>query len=121
MTSGGGIPEILRRFEETMVETGRKLLDINLLLDELMLSILTAMEGNRVPLETDFPHYGAEGHRVLNAAEMVLDRDNGAIAVITQEGEQVPWEELGVSTKDFIANIIVLRLISDANYGDLRQ
>jgi hypothetical protein len=119
--TGGGIPEILRRFEETMVETGRRLLDINLQLDGLMREILTAVEGNRIPLETDFPHYGAEGHRVLNAAEMVLDRDTGAIAVVTAEGEPVPWEELGVSTKDFIANIIMLRLISDANYEDLRQ
>lgn len=121
MTGGGGIPEILRRFEEIMVETGRKLLDINLLLDELMRDLLASVEGNRVPLETDFPHYGAEGHRILVAAEMVLDADTGAIAVATEGGELVPWEELGVSTKDFIANIIVLRLISDANYEDLRQ
>lgn len=121
MTNPGNIPELLRRFEEIMVEAGRKLVDINFLLDQLMREVLTSIEGKKIPLETDFAHYGADGHRVLHAAGANLDVETGSITVATLEGEQVPWEELGVSTKDYIANIIVLRLISDSNYENLRQ
>jgi hypothetical protein len=121
MPGNRNMPEILRRFEETMVETGRKLIDINFLLDELMREVLATVDGKRSPLETDFAHYGEEGHRILHATEAILDVESGSITVATVEGEPVPWEELGVSTKDFIANIIVLRLISDSNYEDLRQ
>lgn len=121
MPDNAHIPELLRRFEAAMVETGRKLIDINLLLDGLMKDVLSSIEGNRFPLETDFAHYGNSGHRVLHAIEVVLDAESGTITVHTAEGEPVLWEELGVSTKDYMANIIVLKLISDANFEALRQ
>jgi len=121
MSGEKNLPDMLRRFEEAMVEAGRRLLEINLLLDGVITDILGAVSGNVVEISADFPHYGAGGHRVFHSLRVFIDDGTGKVVVATEEGEDVPWEELGVSVKDYIANTIVLRLISEANYDSLRH
>ncbi len=115
------LSEILLRFEETMIEAGRRLFDINLLLDGVMADILGALEGNIVEISADFPHYGADGHRVYHSLRIFINEESGKITIVTEEGTDIPWEELGVSVKDFIANTVVLGLISDAKYESSRH
>ncbi len=113
---GAVITDILRNFEDTMVEAGRRLFEINLLLDTLIREILSTIEGRQFPLEARFPHYGEDGYRLVQPVKITMNEESETISITTDDDEEIPWEELGVSIKDFIANIIVLQLISDSNY-----
>ena len=104
-----------------MVETGRKIFEINLILDTLIREILSTVEGRQFPLNAPFPHYGDRGYNLIHPVSIIMNEKSETVSITTIDDVEIPWEELGVSTKDFIANIIVLKMVSDGTFQRLNQ
>ena len=112
----------LRHYEDMMADLGTDMLKINMSLDAIMKDVLSLLPGAHRKIEARLAWNGPNGYEIISVSEVRIPPERGDVElVIDGAPSALPWNELDLSAKDMLLNIVLLALSSDRLFGELRR